>query len=341
MLWHKNKELVYEKFKKKWLDEHPKEIGEYSWNYLFNGGKQLRPTLFCELWNYISPDSEINYELAFAIECIHVASLVLDDTPRMDNAHTRRGKTTIHKIFSNKKALLIAYDLISLVFDIWEKNKPDNINNDIWMLHLKSKLQRLSVGQMYDLDKKGKLIELASLKTGVLFELVSETVAICIDLDREFWKLWGNYLGILFQWVDDFQDMEEDTIQGNRNALIEAYNDTIHNYKLLWNHIELGIGMSWFDLEIGQFMKKYFIDQLNIEIGNSFLINLSSISNFYPVHLNIQESSSYSTTKYVFNFLNGKQMMQFIWKLIDNYKKPSINLWNMDESEWDTIHIFE
>ena len=340
MLWQKNKEVVYEKYKKKWLDEHPIEIGEYSWNYLFNGGKQLRPTLFCELWNYISPDSEINYEIAFAIECIHVASLVLDDTPWMDNADTRRGNITLHREFSNKKALLIAYDLISLVFDIWEKNKPNIIDIDSWNLHLKSKLQRLSVGQMYDLDKKGNLVELASLKTGILFELVSETVAIYIGLDREFWKLWGNYLGILFQWVDDFQDMEEDIVQGNRNALNEAYNNTINNYKLLWNYIELGIGVSWFDLEIGQFMKKYFIEQLNIDIDDNHLIDLSSIADFYPVNLIIPESS-YSTKKYIFNFLNGKQMIQFIWKLIDNYKKPSINLWDVDESEWDAINIFE
>ena len=103
LLWHSNKEKIYNKWKKIWFDITPYEYAKYSWDYCFEGGKQIRPTLFCELWSYLSPDYEINYELAFAIECIHVSSLILDDLPSMDNAETRRNKKTLHLQFSRKE----------------------------------------------------------------------------------------------------------------------------------------------------------------------------------------------------------------------------------------------
>jgi geranylgeranyl pyrophosphate synthase len=234
MSWELYKAEIYDKWSKKWLESHPKEIGEYSWNYLFTGGKQIRPKLFCELWNYLSPGSKILAELAFAIECIHVSSIVLDDTPWMDNASERRGKATLHTVFSPKKAVLISYDLLDIATEIWKNNRPEHITVEVWGDFLKTKLQKLIIGQWYDLEKKGTLVELSSLKTGVLFELVTETVALCIGLDPEFWKIWGNNLGILFQWMDDFLDMEEDKEQQNRNAFNESYDITLKNYSILW-----------------------------------------------------------------------------------------------------------
>ena len=152
-LWSANKNFVYEKWKKYWFDTHPPEIAQYSWDYLFTGGKQIRPTLFCELQYYFSPDSnEIQYELAFAIECIHVASIVLDDTPWMDNAEFRRGKVTLHRKFTPKKACLIAYDILYMAIQIWNECQPNTINKEEWRQLLKGKLQRLMIGQWYDLD---------------------------------------------------------------------------------------------------------------------------------------------------------------------------------------------
>ena len=99
MSWDIQKASVYEKWKPYWFRTHPNDVAEYSWNYLFTGGKQIRAKLFCDLWSYLSgnindtidtrlyntynDNTNISYsvaELAFAIECIHVASIVLDDT---------------------------------------------------------------------------------------------------------------------------------------------------------------------------------------------------------------------------------------------------------------------
>ena len=339
MSWDILKIPIYEKWRSHWFKNHPVDVAEYSWNYLFTGGKEIRSKLFCELWKYLSPDSDISAELAFAIECIHVSSIVLDDTPWMDNANERRGRKTLHTVFSPKKAILIASELIDIVRQIWLNNKPTHVSEQIWQNLLKTKLQRLTIGQYYDIEKKGDLIELASLKTGVLFELVTETVAICIGLDSEFWKIWGNNLGILFQWMDDYLDRQEDILQNNRNAFNEAYETTMTNYSYLWNKLEAGIGKQWFSKPFGIFMKKYFTEQIPIIP----LTNQNSLTENviipYPTNIIIPESVTYNFDKKgIPAIFTGKDIIKKIFTLSDEFfTLPSIktNLWYIDENKWE------
>mgnify|MGYP000562831513 FL=1 len=173
MLWDELKIPIYNELKEKWIKEHPLDVGELTWNYLFEGGKQIRPRLFCDLWNYLCPDSIINGELAFVIECIHVTSLIMDDSPWMDNASERRNKKTLHLQFSQKKVGLLCHDLLKMVYELWTKNKPSHLSPNEWNDFLLTKLLRLTIGQWYDLEKYGTLFQLASLKTGILFELIT------------------------------------------------------------------------------------------------------------------------------------------------------------------------
>ena len=294
--WSNYKGAVLDKWKEEWLKSHENSIGEYSWNYLFEGGKQIRPTLFCELWHYLSPDSKINTELAFAIECIHVASLVLDDLPWMDNASERRGKKTIHVVTSTNHAFLIAYEVLHMCIKIWKENCPNHVNQTVWDDLFKDKMKRLTLGQVYDLRRTGSLIEAASLKTGVLFELVTETVALCLDLDSRYWRFWGNYIGILFQWVDDWHDMDDDKLVGSRNAFNESYNATLKKYSFLWREVQKGIGQQWFNLDFGKFMNRYFTDSVHIisvdneNNDNSHIevINGANISDIQDIRLPLE-----------------------------------------------------
>jgi len=327
MLWLHEKERVYEKWRPIWFKMHPPDIAEYSWTYLFTGGKQIRPTLFCELWNYLEPGSQINYDLAFAIECIHCASLILDDSPWMDNATERRGRPTLHTVYSPKKALLITYNLIDLVQQIWRDNCP--ATQGAWTQLLKEKIRRLIIGQQYDLDKiNTDLYTLASLKTGVLFELVTETVAVCIHLDPVFWRNWGNNLGVLFQWVDDWSDREEDIQQCNRNAFNEAQQITQSQYYSIWNTISQQIGPEWFRSDFGSWMTQYFtiIPQPQ---------QITDITATYP-HVNDTIHMPTNTT------ITGKHILSGIWYCMNKeYKRPDISrLWGTDEKLWDNI-IFD
>ena len=346
MSWDILKEEIYEKWKSHWFQIHPHDIADYSWNYLFTGGKQIRSKLFCELWAYLAPDMKINAELAFAIECIHVASLILDDTPWMDNASERRGKKTLHNVLSPKKAVLVSYELINIVRDIWLNNKPIHVSDEFWQNFLKIKLQRLVIGQLYDIEKKGNLVELASLKTGVLFELVTETVAICIGLDTEFWKIWGNNIGILFQWMDDWNDREEDITQHNRNAFNEDYHLTLKNYEYLWSKIKNGIGKQWFLRPFGIFMKQYFTENIpiNLELNTQLLTDNISIS--YITTLTIPKIEYSLKKDIILNFLNNdilnatdilKQLFIGFDNININIINIKTNLWYVDENEWDKL----
>jgi len=339
--WDNLKIDIHKKWRKWWFDVHSEDIAEYSWDYLFTGGKEIRPKLFCELYHYLSPDTLQNGELAFAIECIHISSIILDDTSWMDNSSERRGKQTLHVKFSPKIALLITNNVISIAIEIWKNNKPNHISDNIWQSFLISKLKKLTNGQSLDLDKKGNLIELASLKTGVLFELVTESVALCLELDTEFWRIWGNNLGILFQWMDDFLDREEDIIHSNRNAFNEAYDATLNNYSYLWNMIESGIGKQCFSKPFGIFIKHYFTNQINIKNSNHINNLTEKIIIPYPTNIIIPEIIDYNFEgKHIPAIFTGKNIIKQLFKVSDKlFIIPSIqnNLWHINENEWEHL----
>jgi hypothetical protein len=346
MSWDIHKYTIYKKWKKYWYNINPPDIAEYSWNYLFTNGKEIRPRLFCELWVYLSPDSIIPTELAFAIECIHVASMILDDTPWMDNATERRGQKTLHVMFTPKKALLIVYELLIIVRKIWQNNKPIHISKESWEELLKNKIERLIIGQLYDIEKIGTIYEVASLKTGVLFELISETVAIYLDLDTNFWKVWGNNLGVLFQWIDDWNDKDEDKLYNIRNAFNEAYIDTVKNYTFLWMKIEQYIGSDWFLSEFGSYIKQYFT--INTDIPHN-IIKKSSIVNLYSILFTsslpyistiiIPKHIKHNIITDLYTF-TGKDILRLLYVFLNElftHKEITKNLWNINENEWEFI----
>ena len=53
---------------------------------------------------------------AIAIECLHTASLVLDDLPAMDDARERRGRPTLHREIGEADAILVATALVSRAY---------------------------------------------------------------------------------------------------------------------------------------------------------------------------------------------------------------------------------
>jgi len=352
MEWDLISPSIYTKWKHYWFETHPTEIAEYSWNYLFTGGKQIRPKLFCELLKHLSPNhmKQPYGELAFAIECIHVASLILDDMPYMDNASERRGKQTLHSVFSERKAILLFHDVLYMAYLIWTTMKPSHMEAYDWEKFIIEKLLYLVLGQWYDLQKKGTLLELASLKTGMLFELVTETVALLIGLDRPFWRSWGNHLGILFQWMDDLHDCEEDKKQGNRNAFNESYDDTMESYIRIWKQIETGIGREWFTTPFGGWMKSYFtngidlpppqFDTLNIDIPYPITIVFPTFS--LPSFVVQLIGSQY--VKRVYNIMQyASKNIEKYTDYIEKYRKKYMNrynaikhiLWQIDEKTWE------
>lgn len=205
------------------------------------------------------------------------------------------------------------------------------------------KLQRLMMGQWYDLEKKGSLVELASLKTGVLFELATETVAHCLSLDTNFWRQWGNYLGILFQWTDDWLDREEDIVQGNRNAFNESPEHTLQQYGQIWYKIVQSIGPSWFQTSFGTFMKTYFTQHVsaNIQYTSLETVSLSYSTVVFPSITKQEAINSPLSGKGMIKqmlFLSTHLMMhkdEYEPKYKEKYIAFKQQLWSMKEEEWE------
>ena len=281
MSWDDLKGGLFAQWKPWWISRHPMEIGEYSWAYLFERGKQIRPRLFCELWRHLCPERPPSAELAFMIECVHAASLILDDLPWMDNAKERRGWKTLHCMYSTRKALLLTHDVLELAWEVGQSSHLP-LKSTEWDKWIREKLNALWRGQFLDLSRKGSLEELATLKTGTLFECMTELVAVSVGLDSIFWRSWGQALGVLFQWVDDWNDQEEDRIIQQRNAFNESYQDTIVRYHMLWARVVQGVGPGWWETPFGMYLWKYFTS-IPMEVSISPLASVQGLANLFDI----------------------------------------------------------
>jgi len=172
-------------------------------------------------------------DVACAIELVHNYSLIHDDLPAIDNDDTRRGKPTLHKKFSESTAILTGDALLSLAFGILTKDnfskRRFRIINDI--AHAVSTFGMIG-GQIVDIESKNKDLELATLryinthKTGILIATALKAGAISggaseSQVERIF--KFGEYVGFVFQIVDDILDSEGYVkIFGRQGAYLEA-----------------------------------------------------------------------------------------------------------------------
>ena len=256
--WDDHRAAIHAEWRTEWLRTHPTAIGEATWDYLFTGGKEIRARLFCELWQYLAPNIPITSELAFVVECLHTASLIIDDSPYMDNAPLRRGRPTLHMRYPIPVVAHLCYDVLHMARRCWIRCRPTHLSKREWNEWMRRCLQRLIVGQWLDLGGNGSPLDLASLKTGILFEWVAGTVARCVGLDETFWGRWGNQVGVLFQWTDDWNDRAEDQTAGSRNAFLEAPDATIMQYRAIWDAVRRGIGSTWWERPFGAYLGQYF-----------------------------------------------------------------------------------
>lgn len=347
MIWDTAKPELLCKWKSWWMERHPYDIGDYSWSFLFERGKQIRAHLFCELWNYLCPDKPPCIEIAFMIECVHVTSLILDDLPWIDNASERRGWQTLHSKFSIRKALLLAHDVLELAYEVGKSQSTVPIDeqspHSIWYKWCQTKATILWHGQWLDLSRNGSLEELAQMKTGILFECVTELVALFLGLDSHFWREWGKTIGILFQWIDDWNDRDEDLFIKQRNAFNESYDWTITRYTELWSKVVQGIGREWWNRSFGIYLWNYFTALYSIPPSIPFLYSLTDLPYlFVPSSLPPSPSLTFSDSlddtshrgllfmRLFIPYLNATSMPYdkevVDWSLLE--------LWEKDESEW-------
>ncbi len=182
------------------------KINEY---LLSNMGKQLRPMLGILAAKTCGEVNDRTIVVSVVSEIIHCATLLHDDVA--DNSDKRRGRLTVHKLFSPAAAVLTG--------DYWLAKALSLVTalNDTKLLDFYIKaVEGLSEGELEQMDKSVKMdtteadyYKIINGKTAALFVAVVMSAGYTVGAGTEQMKRLESYarhLGIAFQIRDDIFD---------------------------------------------------------------------------------------------------------------------------------------
>ena len=226
--------------------------------YSLEDGKCIRGFIVKHIIETLT--GECNYwQPIVSIELIHGISLILDDLPCMDNDLMRRNKPSTFAKYGERQAILVSMYGISEAFKLLFngiKNIKELFTEDKLYIQTLENLvsdwheligKNLIVGQM--MDFKDNISELLNLdipnnnhsinliyyKTSSLFIFAFVLGAIFSyntnkNINIEDFKQMGQYFGLMYQIMDDSNDMETDDIHKNIFLTMD-YDNSIKLYK--------------------------------------------------------------------------------------------------------------
>lgn len=192
------------------------QVINYLGDYLrASGGKRVRPALLL-LSNFaVGGDaSQKNViRLATVMEMLHTATLVHDDI--IDNADTRRNRTSVNARFGNQSAVLMGDWLYMSAFETSLKERSLEILDILTRL-----TRKMTEGELIQLTMLGRsdisedeYFDILQRKTAFLFSACCEIGAILGGASAEgqtALRDYGMNLGIAFQLADDVLDFTAD-----------------------------------------------------------------------------------------------------------------------------------
>jgi geranylgeranyl diphosphate synthase, type II len=195
----------------------PGELREAIGYAFASGGKRVRPAIVLMVADVLGAPSPL--AAASAVECFHIASLIADDLPCMDDADARRERPSLHKVFGQATALLVTYALIAEGYAALD-GRPEVVA----VAARNTGVHGLTGGQCDDLRSKllneQQLERLIWKKTGALFDMafVFGWLYGRGDLNQldQISRLAAHY-ALAFQIADDLADQEEDKL--NRGSI--------------------------------------------------------------------------------------------------------------------------
>ena len=184
-----------------------------------NPGKLIRARLVLAAALTHGMDEDRALQLACAVEFYHIASLLLDDLPCMDDAETRRGLPCVHRVHGEAPTILASLALINRAyalvgFALVEQPMAVRLAA-MACLDACLGVPGLVGGQARDLafaesDRSAREIgRIAAAKTGALFWLAVYFPALIAQPDAEEGRLLKAlclYWGLGFQALDDLGD---------------------------------------------------------------------------------------------------------------------------------------
>lgn len=199
---------------------------------LFAGGKRLRPVLALASAESVAERTglpaaaarEQALPAACALEMIHTYSLIHDDLPAMDNDSLRRGRPTLHVVYSDGIAILAGDGLLTEAFALLAREPHDARDPGLAARKLRT-LQLIATaagatgmvgGQAMDLQaitsaaQIDRLEEMHRRKTGALIRAAAVAGAIMTGAPDDVVTAideYATHLGLAFQIVDDILDV--------------------------------------------------------------------------------------------------------------------------------------
>lgn len=186
-------------------------------------GKRFRPLLTLLTAQAMGTEDLTGLDVACAMEMVHVASLVLDDLPCMDDAQWRRGLPATHKVFGESTAILAAIALLSKAYEVIGAEVSMSAQARARLIQTLAQavgFGGLAAGQVRDLQRRQVRPSLADIdrlnheKTGVLIIASAQAGAWIADAaeDRvQALRAFAGALGLAFQIRDDLIDQTSTT----------------------------------------------------------------------------------------------------------------------------------
>lgn len=196
--------------------EHARPFVEVAQYALDAGGHRWRPLLILRIQELVGAghaDRSRLLSLGAAVEFLHSASLLLDDSRAMDNATLRRGRKCAHLVYGELRVLETALWLSDLSATITAE-----LDASLPGISLSRRFHEVKTGmlhgQLMDVEdtatNEEALLEKSRLKSGVLYGYSCEAAAlICGRADiAPHLRMFGQYMGVAYQISDDIHDMD-------------------------------------------------------------------------------------------------------------------------------------
>ena len=176
-------------------------------------GKRVRPAITMLSASLHPYDHDLPIIMATAIELLHIATLIHDDT--IDNSPLRRGKATVSDIWGKNVAVLLG----DYVFATSATFVCDTKNVRV-IRRFSETIMELSSGELLEYfnthnsnQTREDYNDRIYRKTASLFRTAAETGAILSDAPEETVSAlhaYGYNIGMAFQIVDDILDVQGD-----------------------------------------------------------------------------------------------------------------------------------
>ncbi len=174
-------------------------------------GKRIRPTLTLLAAGFHPNDGRHAETMATAVELLHIASLIHDDT--VDQSEVRRGRATVSKIWGGNAAVVLGDYLFAT-----SATYVCDTGNIRVIRRFAETIKELSSGELEEMvvrydaaQSRDQYFTRIYEKTASLFTTATESGAVLNGAPDSTVKLLRDYgysLGMAFQIVDDILDVE-------------------------------------------------------------------------------------------------------------------------------------